>query len=319
MMLRGGVGRYYDFAYTNANLLFPVYGAQVPFGSVYSVTNASGIRNPDGSLFQVGQPLPPNQLTNVTRAAPERSERTEDQAAVQRSGEHRVLEVARHELRARGGRRLGVRATTRACARASTRVSTAVRGASRGSCPSSGGANWRTYMQRGTQPLPQGVSVTLKRRWDGKLQLLSSYTLSEAKSSASRNATDEFGNIDVVDSFDPFNERQFGYVRTDARHRITASAVWSPAAGLTVAPIFRYRSKTPFNAITGVDDEPRRLQLRPAGGLRAHQLPARRGLHPVRPARLQEVPDQRPRRLRGHRGGIQPPERTATPARSWRT
>jgi hypothetical protein len=98
------------------------------------------------------------------------------------------------------------------------------------------------------------VSLTLKRRWDGKLQLLGSYTLSEAKSTASRNATDEFGNIDVVDSFDVFNERQFGYVRTDARHRFTASAVWTPTAGFTVAPIVRYRSKTPYNAITGVDN-----------------------------------------------------------------
>jgi hypothetical protein len=28
------------------------------------VNNTAGIRNADGSLFQVGQPLPPNQLTN---------------------------------------------------------------------------------------------------------------------------------------------------------------------------------------------------------------------------------------------------------------
>ena len=32
LVLRGGVGRYYDFAYTNANILFAVIGAQSSFG-----------------------------------------------------------------------------------------------------------------------------------------------------------------------------------------------------------------------------------------------------------------------------------------------
>ena len=34
-VVRGGVGRYYDFAYTNANILFAVCGAQSSFGQVY--------------------------------------------------------------------------------------------------------------------------------------------------------------------------------------------------------------------------------------------------------------------------------------------
>ncbi len=72
LVLRGGAGRYYDFAYTNANILFPVYGAQVPFGQIYSNTNSTGVRNADGTVFAVGQPLPPNQLLNVTRPIPSR-------------------------------------------------------------------------------------------------------------------------------------------------------------------------------------------------------------------------------------------------------
>lgn len=57
-VFRGGVGRYYDFAYTNANILFAVIGAQSSFGQIYSNTNSAGIRNADGSFYQVGQPLP---------------------------------------------------------------------------------------------------------------------------------------------------------------------------------------------------------------------------------------------------------------------
>ena len=250
--MRGGVGRYYDFAYTNANLLFPVYGAQVPFGQVYSVTDSTGIKNPDGSLFQVGQPLPPNQLTNLTvplpsgASTPTIKQPYSDQMNLGFSkavGTNFAIEVDGVWVE---GRDQGMRPRLNARVNLGPRRFTGI-------LPQSGAANWRTYIQEGESRY-RGVSFTVKRRWDGKLQMLASYTLSEAKSSASRNATDEFGNIDVVDSFDPFNERQFGYVRTDARHRITASAVWAPGMDFTIAPIFRYRSATPYNAITGVDD-----------------------------------------------------------------
>ncbi|HXU46448.1 MAG TPA: TonB-dependent receptor, partial [Thermoanaerobaculia bacterium] len=56
-LLRGGAGRYYDFPYTNATILFPALAVQsATFGAVYNVNNPNGIRNPDGTLFRVGQP-----------------------------------------------------------------------------------------------------------------------------------------------------------------------------------------------------------------------------------------------------------------------
>src|SRR5262245_55481761 len=61
LVIRGGAGRYYDFPYTNATLLFPVIDSQSAFGEIYFASNTSGLRNPDGSFFQVGQPLPPNE------------------------------------------------------------------------------------------------------------------------------------------------------------------------------------------------------------------------------------------------------------------
>jgi hypothetical protein len=219
---------------------------------VYSVTDSAGIRNPDGSLFQVGQPLPPNQLTNITRPLPSGASTPiikqpySDQANLGFSkalGAHFAVEVDGVWVE---GRDIGMR----------PRLNARVAGGPRrftGILPLSGGANWRTYIQEGESRY-RGVSLTLKRRWDGKLQVLGSYTLSESKSTASRRATDEFGDVDVIDSFDPFNERQFGYTRTDARHRVTASAVWMPGAGLTIAPIFRYKSAQAFNIITGVDN-----------------------------------------------------------------
>ena len=57
-VIRGGWGIYMDMAYTNSNALFAASDASGRgFGAVLSVDNQSGIRNPDGTFYQVGQPL----------------------------------------------------------------------------------------------------------------------------------------------------------------------------------------------------------------------------------------------------------------------
>jgi hypothetical protein len=56
-VIRGGWGIYTDVGYTNSNLLFPAADAAGRFGAVFQVDNQQGIRNPDGSLFAIGQPL----------------------------------------------------------------------------------------------------------------------------------------------------------------------------------------------------------------------------------------------------------------------
>ena len=57
-VIRGGWGVYQDVGYTNSNVLFPAIDATgIGSGSVFNVDNADGIRNPDGSFYQVGQPI----------------------------------------------------------------------------------------------------------------------------------------------------------------------------------------------------------------------------------------------------------------------
>ncbi len=65
---RAGWGIYYDFGYTNANILFPGLSAQGGSGVVFTVTNTAGIRNPDGSFFAVGQPI--SNVAHRTRSTP---------------------------------------------------------------------------------------------------------------------------------------------------------------------------------------------------------------------------------------------------------
>ena len=56
-VIRAGWGVYYDFGYTNANILFPGLSAQGGSGVIFQVSNTAGIRNPDGTFFAVGQPV----------------------------------------------------------------------------------------------------------------------------------------------------------------------------------------------------------------------------------------------------------------------
>ncbi len=58
-ILRGGLGRFYDFPYVNATILFPAQAVQSNYGVIYEITDPTGIKNTDGSFFQPGQPLPP--------------------------------------------------------------------------------------------------------------------------------------------------------------------------------------------------------------------------------------------------------------------
>ena len=57
-VIRAGWGIYTDVGYTNSNGLFAAADSSGKgFGQVFSVSDPAGIRNPDGSFYQAGQPL----------------------------------------------------------------------------------------------------------------------------------------------------------------------------------------------------------------------------------------------------------------------
>jgi hypothetical protein len=253
LVVRGGVGRYFDFGYTNGTILIGRLGDQVARGTVYFHTNSRGIRNPDGSLFRVGDPLPPNQLGDVSRPIPQWGSNPRvkhpytDQANLGLSwalGRRVAVEVDGVYSRGRDlpvifnpNVRMGDPAGPRRF---------------RGLLPRVGDSNFNASLSGGRSSF-KAVTLALKKQWDGHTQLLASYTLSEARSTA-RAGNDEFLNSIVIDAFDPFNEVQFGPGGTDARHKVTVSGIWRPAWGLTIAPVFRYRSSLPYTVITGTDD-----------------------------------------------------------------
>jgi hypothetical protein len=250
LVVRGGAGRYYDFPYTNATLLFPVIDSQSAFGEIYSASNSQGLRNADGSLFRVGQPLPPNEAVVDTENAstsaftPRPRQPYTDQANLGFSvalGKQFAFEVDGMMTRGRDqGRAMSLNVRPNLGPRRFLDI-----------LPNVGSFGFTVWAPMNKSDY-KGVSFALKKRWDGKTQLLASYTLSKARSTA-RNGTDEFLGAGLLDALNPLSDAQFGPSATDARHRVTISGVWSPGGGFTVAPIFRFRSKLPYNITAGQD------------------------------------------------------------------
>ncbi|MBX7185470.1 MAG: TonB-dependent receptor [Vicinamibacteria bacterium] len=251
LVFRGGLGRYYDFAYTNANILFAVIGAQSSFGTVYQVQNSAGIRNADGSLYQVGQPVPANQLAGATAPLPSHAatplvkQPFTDQANFGISkalGKSYALEIDGVYAHAQD---LGTRVA------ANVRINGGARRFA-GILPQSGAASWRVDVMEG-ESYYKAINVAFKKRTTGNLSFTAWYSLSSAKSNASLRATDEFGEFNSLNAFDPFNEQQMAYTRTDARHRVTINGTWNAPGGFRLSPVFRYKSKTPYNVVAGTD------------------------------------------------------------------
>ena len=93
----------------------------------------------------------------------------------------------------------------------------------------------------------------IRRRMTDGIDFSASYTLASATSNIGA-ASDELDANYVQDVTNPFAEVQQGPSgRTDARHRISASAVIRAPWGLQVSPFFLFRSALPVFTFEGVD------------------------------------------------------------------
>ncbi len=222
-ILRGGIGRYYDFPYTNATILFPASAVQSLFGPVYGFEDPKGIRNPDGSFFQPGQPLPPNQLSGNL------SDRT--------TSRYRDIPF---RFRANpidpttGKRRFA------------------------GVAPS----NFRLWYGKGPADY-SGANLGFHARLGTKFEAQGFYTYSRAKGNILAGAdefrvVDAGFQPDVLrdTSVNPLNpdcSACNGPLDTDARHRITLSTVYHAPYGINASGILRYHSALPYTVFAGTD------------------------------------------------------------------
>ena len=254
-VVRAGWGIYTDFGYTNSNVLFPAADASGSrFGTVFTATNTSGLRNPDGSFYRVGQPLSNLASQNEAGALPlfgqwvdPRLEQPETkQTSLGWSHELTTSTVLTADYVHIRASNLNIR----------PRLNTRVDGGARRFADiafSPNSSATRAAISRGKSEY-DGLILGVRRRLTRGVDFTGSYTLSRGRSTIG-TAGDELDTRYVLDATNPFDDpRMLGpNRRTDARHRVTASATLQLPAGVRVAPIFIYRSALPVYLGEGVD------------------------------------------------------------------
>jgi hypothetical protein len=256
-VLRGGYGHYYDFGYTNANILFAQLNAinGISTGAIYSVTNSNGIRNIDGSFYRVGQPTSlinqPNEAPglplNSHIASPRIKQPWSEQVSFGWShqlNDSTVVDVDYVHIK---GRDLGWRP---ALNQRDPGVGPA--GPRHFAALNISPANFTIDISNGRSSY-NGANFSVRRRMTKGIQFSAWYSLSEALGTTG-NGSDELSTTNIQNHRDPFGDVQFGPAgRTDARHRMNLSSIIQIKGGFQVSPIFRFRSALPVTTTEGLD------------------------------------------------------------------
>jgi len=258
-IIRGGAGRYFDFPYTNATILFPAVSVQSTYGQSYAYHDGNGIRNANGSFFQPGQPLPPNQQTGGTAvnppnevASPTLATPYSDQISLGYSWQVNPW--------------LGLNAD----ASHINYKDIPFRFRANPIDPTTGKrrfpafASFRMWDGQGFAKY-NGVNIGGHARLGTKFELQGFYTWSHTTGNVLAGA-DEFRITDAghqgdlrtvrdqtIDPYDPLCGACVGPLNTDQKHRVTFSTLYRAPLGINASGIFRYHSGTPYTEWAGSD------------------------------------------------------------------
>jgi hypothetical protein len=267
-LLRGGLGRYYDFPYTNATILFPASAVQSNYGLIYSYYDANGIRNPDGTFFQPGQPLPPNQggapSPTVEVASPTLATPYSDQISLGYSWQVNNWLGLNIEAVSVRYRDIPFRFRANLCVDANHNNVCEPNLGEQNRFPDFG--SFRIWYGKGEAKY-NGLNIGFRAR-RSDLEFQGFYTYSKAEGNVLAGA-DEFRltpgeyQADVggtrlrrdqlVNPLDPGASENFGPLYTDARHRFTIGALYHAPWGILVSGMYRYRSPLPYTNHANTD------------------------------------------------------------------
>ncbi|MEM9594480.1 MAG: TonB-dependent receptor [Acidobacteriota bacterium] len=215
--VRAAAGRFHSSPPSiGSSVLAPALAAGGDVGLLYWNVDPGGIRNPDGSLFQPGDPLPPSLLPSTAVPVP-----TDVASSLDTPSSDRLSVGWSWQMDPFFG--VAVDAT-----RIEHRdLPAAVDLAPLGSVPELGEV--RLWSADG-EARYDGVSVSARGRLGGSFDARAAYTWSQSEGAA-------LGSV--------------GPLIGDAKHRITVSGVYWAPKGLSLSAVFRYRSALPY----GVDVE----------------------------------------------------------------
>jgi hypothetical protein len=262
-IIRGGWGIYTDFGYTNSNALFAMLdNTGKGFGNVFNVNTSSGILNPDGSYFKVGQPLSnisnQNQAVVVPGVYPLNGQWVDPllQMPYQRqtnlgwSHEISISTVVSVDYVNSIGGDLNTRPRVNQRIYGTTirRISALL------PTPLSPNANSNRPATSVGKSNYDAMIVALRHRMSKNFALTASYTLAQAKSTIGVGV-DQLNTANIQNPDDPFDApvQNGPTVDTDSRHRVSISATIMFPWGISVSPFFLYRSALPVALVDGRD------------------------------------------------------------------
>ena len=257
-IVRGGWGIYYDFPYTNATSLFPASSVQSDYGTIYFYEDPNGIKNANGTFFRPGvDPLPPNQggSTSIPINIAQRSWQAPESKQTSIGYSWQTTNWLGLTLDAVDINYSNIPFRFRANPR--------INGSKR-ILDEAGGVtanNIRLWVPDGSAKY-RGVNLGFHAR-SAKFEAQGFYTYSKANGNVLQGA-DEFRLWDgalqpgvvtnvPVDVIDPYSSKNFGPLYTDARHRVTFSAVYRSPFAVDNSGIVRYRSAIPYTQLAGAD------------------------------------------------------------------
>lgn len=254
-VIRGGWGIYTDFGYTSSNVQFAALDAIGGGGLVFNANNPNGIRRPDGTFFQAGDPLSSIQSLNVVNpnvpllsgavASPRLEQPYTRQANIGWAHQLGANTAVSADYVRVDGRDLNVRLRPNV-------IVNGVRNLAGLAISPQNSLGFRTALSEGASHY-EALILALQRRLSRGVDVNASYTLSESTSNIG-SASDELDSNLVQDITDPFGPVQDApNTRTDARHRVTITAVLQAPWAIQVAPFFTYRSALPTHTIEGLD------------------------------------------------------------------
>lgn len=263
-IVRGGLGRYFDFPYTNATILFPSEAVLSNFGTVYNLADPDGIRNPDGSFFRPGQPLPPGGETPIGPALPANVAHPSitntpysDQISLGYATELTDWLGVNVDVTHIEYRHIPFRFRYNGFLDDDGNPMSTRRFASAGITNNS-----RMWIGNGEADY-DGLNIGFRAKMAGRLEMQGFYTLSKIEGNVLAGA-DEFrltnGNHQPdrvgdlsVDFRDPHCDACFGPLDTDARHKLTLSTLYRAPFAINVSGVLRYRSALPYSERYGRD------------------------------------------------------------------
>ncbi|HEX5107869.1 MAG TPA: TonB-dependent receptor [Vicinamibacterales bacterium] len=260
-LLRGGWGIYTDLAYTNQNLLVASLEGS---GIVLQVTctptqptsycGPNGFVKTDGTLFTVNDPISSLGLQLLTPTTGEVvTPRLEQPYSYQTNvgWQHELSKAMSFSVDyvRMDGRDLNMRMRPNVDINPNPAVTTRYLGWV-GVSPNN--STFKTALSDGRSRY-DAVIFDVRRRMSAGIDLDASYTLARATSDVG-TAYDELTQNLLQDVNNPFSAFQFGpSTRTDARHRVTASAIVQAPYGVRVATLFSYHSGLPVTTLEGMD------------------------------------------------------------------